>query len=241
MRELRHPWMLVHIQVRKSRQRCTKPRRQYGLSGATSLLSLGYLFCHIRNLWKVLEGSLEPTFVPAFLAVRNTVRWAFALALNSRFPPWMSSSLCPTDIFSAGCRPSQTAHKLLFPHKESKLTHKWWVVLHGCSTIARAMASTLPLILCIIHMITTTCCSKGPQGLSFPLGVTGLFTGQCFQKVLIRDSDHLIKPFMQVINQMTRYYAQFCYSRFLEGFIISVKLCMSPCSSDYIFTFVFGV
>ena len=113
MRELRHPWLLVHSQDRKSRQRCTKPRRQYGLSGATSLLSLEYLFCHTRALLKSYVGSLGPTFISASLAFQNTVRQAFALALYSRFPTWMSLSLGPTDIFSAGCRPSQTTRLLL--------------------------------------------------------------------------------------------------------------------------------
>ena len=113
MRELRHPWMLVHIQDRKSRQRCSKPPRQCELSGATTLLSLRYLFCHHRDPLKIIDGSLSPTFIPAFLAVQNTVRQAFAFTLYSRFPTWMSLSLGPTDTFSAGCRPSQTARQLL--------------------------------------------------------------------------------------------------------------------------------
>ena len=117
MRELRHPWLLMHNQDRKSRRRCTKPRRQYGLSGATSLLSLKYLFCHTRALLKSHVGSLSPTFISASRAVWNTVRQAFAFALNSRFPTWMSLSLGPTDIFSAGCRPSQTARLLVSPFR----------------------------------------------------------------------------------------------------------------------------
>src|SRR3989344_8528443 len=115
MRELRHPWWLMHHKDRKSRQRCTKPRRQCGLSGATSLLSFKYLFCHTQVLLKDYVGSLGPTFISASRAVWNTVRQAFALALNSRFPTWMSLSLGPTDIFSAGRRPSQTARLLLSP------------------------------------------------------------------------------------------------------------------------------
>jgi hypothetical protein len=114
MRELRHPWTLVHVQDRKSRQRCTKPPRQCGLSGATSLLSLKYLFCHLRVPLKDHVGSLGPAFTPAFLAFQNTVRQTFALALYSRFPTWMSLSLGPIDIFSTGCHPSQTARLMLF-------------------------------------------------------------------------------------------------------------------------------
>jgi hypothetical protein len=34
-----HPWPLMHGQDRKSRRRCSKPRRRYELSGETTLLS----------------------------------------------------------------------------------------------------------------------------------------------------------------------------------------------------------
>ncbi len=124
MRELRHPWLLLHNQDRKSRQRCTKPRRQYELSGATSLLSLGYLFSHTRVLLKDYVGSLSPSFNPAFLTLRKTVKQAFIFALNSRFPNWMSLPLSPTDIFSAGCRPSQTARLLM---SSLELATFYWV------------------------------------------------------------------------------------------------------------------
>ena len=67
--------------------------------------------------------------------------------------------------------------------------------------------STLLLILCISLKITTTSCSKVPQGLRFPLGIRGLFTTKYFQRVSVRDSDNLVKPFMQVAIQTTRYYA----------------------------------
>jgi hypothetical protein len=74
MRELRHPWLLLHNQVRESRQRSTKPPRQYGLLEATSLFSLGYLFYQTRLPLKKHVGSLGPAFTPAFFAVQNTVR-----------------------------------------------------------------------------------------------------------------------------------------------------------------------
>ncbi len=64
----------------------------------------------------------------------------------------------------------------------------------------------LPM-LCIPLTTTTTSCSKGLQGLRFPLGVTGIFTGKWVQKDLVRDSDYLVKPFMHVTIQMTRHYA----------------------------------
>src|SRR5512137_1241130 len=98
----------MHSQDRKSRQRRSKPHRQYELSGETTRLSLGYLFCQNCDPLKIINGSVGPSFNSAFLAFRNTVRQAFALALHSRFPTWMSLSLGPADIFSAGCRPSQT-------------------------------------------------------------------------------------------------------------------------------------
>src|SRR3989344_8800189 len=115
MRELRHLWLLMHNRDRESRRRCTKPHRQYELSGATSLLSLGYLFYHPQDPLKVYVGSLSPAFTSAFLAFRKAVRQAFAFTLCSRFPSWMSLSLGPIDIFSTGRRPSQTARLLLFP------------------------------------------------------------------------------------------------------------------------------
>ena len=77
------------------------------------------------------------------------------------------------------------------------------MVLHFCSTATEMTASTLPLILCITQKTATTCCSKVPQGLSFPLDVTGIFTGQWFQKVLVRDSDYHVKSFMHVAIQTT--------------------------------------
>src|SRR3989304_2653919 len=32
-----HPWTLLHAQDRKSRHRCSKPRRRYDISGETTL------------------------------------------------------------------------------------------------------------------------------------------------------------------------------------------------------------
>lgn len=115
MREPRHPWLLMHNQDRKSRQRSSKPRRQCGLSGATTLLSLRYLFCHFCAPLKGIKGSLVPAFASASLILRDTVRQAFALALFSKFLTWMSLPLGPRDIFSRGCRPSQTVRLPLSP------------------------------------------------------------------------------------------------------------------------------
>ena len=150
----------MHYQDRKSRQRCTKPRRQFELSGATSQLSLGYLFCHTHDLLKVIVCSLSPAFTSAFLAVRKTVRQAFAFALYSRFPNRMSLPLGPRDAFSPGCRPSQTArlllssYELVTPQKISSITF--------LLRLRRSLASTLLPMLCISRKATTTSCSKGP-------------------------------------------------------------------------------
>ena len=166
----------MHYQDRKSRQRCTKPRRQYELSGATSLLSLGYLFCHPHVLLKNIVGSLSQPFSSAFFAFQNTIRQAFASALYSRFPSWMSLSLGPTDIFSAGCRPSQTARQLLSSYKLAASQKIGSITLS--LSFCRNSASTLLPILGILHKVATTSCSKGPQGLHFPLGISGIFTGK---------------------------------------------------------------
>ena len=82
-------------------------------------------------------------------------------------------------------------------------------------------ARILLLMLSTNRKLTTTSCSKGPQGLHFPLGVSGLFTGGYFQKFLVRDSDDFVKPFMQVTIQMTRYYAHDCYFIFLDGKLLT--------------------
>ena len=90
---------------------------------------------------------------------------------------------------------------------KSKQFHKKWVVLQGRSVATEMTTSTLLPMLCVSYKITTTSCSKVPQGLRFPLDVRGLFTTRYFQKAPTRDSDNLVKPFMQVTIQMTRYYA----------------------------------
>ena len=166
----------MHYQDRKSRQRCTKPRRQCELSGATSQLSLGYLFCHPHDLLKVIAGSLGQPFSFAFLSFRKTIRQAFALALYSRFPTWMSLSLGPIDIFSTGCRPSQTARLLLSSYELATSQKIGSITL--LLIFDRSLESTLLPILCISRKATTTSCSKGLQGLRFPLNVSGIFTGK---------------------------------------------------------------
>ena len=79
------------------------------------------------------------------------------------------------------------------------------------------MISTLLLTLCIPLKSTTTSCSKGLQGLRFPLGGTGIFAGKWIQKDLARDSDHLVKPFMHVSIQKTRHYATLSTKLYFVG------------------------
>ena len=142
----------------------------------------------------------------------------------------MSLTLGPIDIFSTGRRPSQTARLLLSSTKirenfcctcvlKSKQFYQKWVVLQDRSTPTEMNVSTLLPMLCIPDKITTTSCSKVPQGLHFPMDVRGIFATQYFQKFSTRDSSDLVKPFMHVAIHTTRHYAQSCYivfSKFLS-------------------------
>ena len=90
----------------------------------------------------------------------------------------------------------------------------------------RNLTSTLPPTLGIHNKFTTTGCSKGLQGLRFPLDDTGLFTGKWFRRVQVRDSDNIVKPFMHVAIQTTRHYAHllFCnYLRAIATLYIAIK------------------
>jgi len=146
----------------------------------------------------------------AFLTVRKTVKQAFAFALCSGFPSRMSLPLGPTDIFSAGCRPSQTARQLLSSFKLA--TSQTISSITLLLSFGQSLTSTLLPILCTIRKVATTSCSKGLQGLRFPLGVFRIFTENRVQKVLVRDSDNLVKPFMQAAIQTARYYAHYVTS-----------------------------
>ena len=88
----------------------------------------------------------------------------------------------------------------------------------------------LLLILCTSLGITTTSCSKGPQGLHFPLGDDGMFTIKCVQKVLTWDSDYLVKPFMHVAIQTTRHYATLSTNKII-CWTISSQITSNLCSA----------
>ena len=143
MREPRHPWPLMQGQDRESRRRCSKPRRQCELSGATTLLSLGYLFRHPGAPLKGHQGSLGPAFTSASL-VRLAVRPAFALTLLPAFPRPVSWPLGPSDIFSEGCRPSQTAHQPLSSLSGVSIPSRTRWCYIGASTRPGSLISTAP-------------------------------------------------------------------------------------------------
>ena len=63
-----------------------------------------------RSHQETQNGSLDQAFAPGFVAFRNPVRLAFALALYTRFLTSLSQPLGILDRFSRTCRPSQTAH-----------------------------------------------------------------------------------------------------------------------------------
>ena len=55
--------------------------------------------------------------------------------------------------------------------------------------------------------ITTADYSKVSRGLHFPLEISGLRTRESVRLVLVRDTEYLVTPFMQVTIQMTRHFA----------------------------------
>ena len=122
MGEHPHPWMLLHIQDRKSRHRCSKPRRRFVLRVAKdslfSMNSRARQLCYPRSNFLVISsphqgghrGSLSLTFVSEFHLSKNPVRLTFAFALYIRFLTGLSQPLGPADTISAGCHPSQTVH-----------------------------------------------------------------------------------------------------------------------------------
>ena len=91
-----HPWRLLHRQDRKSRHRGSKPRGRCGLLPATTLLPSHGARTHLEPTWgnfsvttrphqEALNGSLDQAFAPEFVAFRNSIKPAFALALHVGF------------------------------------------------------------------------------------------------------------------------------------------------------------
>ena len=77
--------------------------------------------------------SLSQTFASGSLALEDPVRPAFAFALCGGFLSRLSRPLGPLDIFSRGCRPSQTAHQPLSQRRSAGKRHGYErAVFHGC-------------------------------------------------------------------------------------------------------------
>jgi hypothetical protein len=123
MGEHPHPWPLLHGQDRKSRHRCSKPRRRsaqikhefYHMSSRAGRL------CYPRSNFSVISsphqgghrGSLGHNFLFGSNLVIDPIRLAYTLTFHTGFLTRLSQPLGPADTISAGCHPSQTVHLLL--------------------------------------------------------------------------------------------------------------------------------
>ena len=186
--------------------------------------------CYPRGNFSVISSphqgghgcSLSPAFASGSLALEDPVRPAFAFALCGGFLSRLSRSLGPLDIFSRGCRPSQTAHLSLFQRLSAPVRDT--VAKGRCSIVAflgplRDRDHQLPPTLCIHSHIPATGCSKTPRGLLFPLGVRGLFVHVTWvHRVPSGDSGVLVVPFMHVGTYPTRHLATLRESELLPAF-----------------------
>ena len=121
-------------------------------------------------------GSLGLPFGVRFLDVRNLIRPAFGLALNTGFLSRLSRPLGPCDFLSQGCRPSQTAHQPLSPFLGLVLSTGVGGVTLVPPPSPKGGLRRLPPTLCTPIDNTTAGCSKVPRGPSVPSGVCGLHT-----------------------------------------------------------------
>ena len=169
-----------------------------------------------------LGGSLSPAFASGSLTVEDPVRPAFAFALYGGFLSRLSRPLGPLDIFSRGCRPSQTAHLPLFQRPKAPV--RGTAAKGRCSIDAspvprRGRDRRLPPTLCIRDHAPATGCSKAPRGLLFPLGVRGLFVHVTWvHRVPGGDSGALVDPFVRVGTYPTRHLATLRESELLPAF-----------------------
>ena len=208
MGEHPHPWTLLHVQVELSRHRRSKQRRQFELLGATTQLSPGQLFCHPYLPSRKCRGSLDQTFVAVSVISPNTVRLTFALALYIGFLTRLSQPLGPADIFSAGCRPSQTTHfTMSFLTKVSNVNFEGWCFIFRLFPNLRPKLNDY-------HLLCTTKLTLQHKTVVKFHGVyasrwrsLAFAPVQCVQGVHVRDSRDLVTPFMQVVNKTTRHFA----------------------------------
>ena len=85
-------------------------------SRAVDMNSRARQLCYPRSNFSVIprphqgrqRSSLSHTFVFGFLLSGKPIRLTFAFALSTGFLTRLSQPLGPTDMFSAGCHPSQT-------------------------------------------------------------------------------------------------------------------------------------
>ena len=122
---------------------------------------------------------------------RGVAKPGFHLCISC-FSKYSQTSFCPRTLLQISnldelvfgpyrylfCRvpPQPNCPPADVPAEASKQCQKGWVVLQGRSVNSGELTSTLLPILCTLLNITTTSCSKGPQGLCFPLGDDGIFT-----------------------------------------------------------------
>ena len=174
--------------------------------GGDKPVILGVTFLSDTASIKKARGFTKPGFLPCIFYYSKYSQTSFCLRTQLQISK-LDELVFGSYRYLFGRAPPQSNCPPAAVLIKSKQFYKKWVVLQVCSTKTRILASTLLPMLCVSHKITTTSCSKVPQGLRFPLGVCGLFTTKYFQKAPIRDSDNLVKPFMQVTIQMTGYCA----------------------------------
>lgn len=141
-----------------------------------------------------VRGSLGHGFPLAPLDGRGTIRPAFGLVLYGGFLTPLSRPLDPADIFSAGCRPSQTAHLPVFPFGLASRDLKAGVSsTHPSNLAARIHSSPLPY---------TSDPSRQRQaavklhGVPFTHRESLAFSpGWCVQGAPTKDSGGLVTPF----------------------------------------------
>ena len=163
--------------------------------------------CYPRGTFSVIpgphqeghRGSLGPAFASASLDGELTVRPACGLALHGGFLTRLSRPLGPLDIFSRGCRPSETAHLSRSPFGLETQSQEGGVTSAPPPDPEIGLLR-LPPTLCTRNHAPTTGCSKGPRGLRFPSGVPGMFSGQWVHRDPDRDSRGLVDSFMQAAN-----------------------------------------
>ncbi len=145
-------------------------------------------------------GSLGPAFAPGILSARIPVRPAFALTLYTGFLTRLSRPLSPPDIFSGGCRPSQTTH-LSMSRRSGKWSSNEWAVFHGrlhnrwrgCfeGSCLRSTFDVTPQRQAVVKL----------HGVFFTRWKSLVYApAQQVHRTSARDSGDLVHPFMQVAN-----------------------------------------